>query len=249
MDRVPLHRLAEFIDPTAEEAALFENLRGYPRSIPRRAAIRQQGDPVDQIYFLLDGWAISFVDLPDGQRRIVKVHLPGGVMGAPRLALNQAAETLMAITPVTISSLSVHGFGTIFSEAPRLAAALFIIAQQERLNLKDRITSLGRQSALQRLAALLLHVYDRLQLTSDVDQDKMDWHLTQQHVADSLGLTSVHVSRIFRQLESQGFIVRRKHGIAFPDVEALRRFAGAPEREWVRCPAWAANIGRGKRAA
>ncbi|MFS2109622.1 Crp/Fnr family transcriptional regulator [Sphingomonas sp. Sphisp140] len=215
---------------------MFEQLRGPVQDLSRHARIRRSGDKVQGVFVLLRGWAFSSVELPNGQRQILKVHLPGDILGAPSIVLPRAMETLSAATPVTVAPVPLSAFGVLQAEAPRLMASLFLSSQQERVMLSDRLAAVGRTPAAQRFAALLLQLHDRLAgpATGTVS---LHVPLTQEDFADLLGITSVHVNRILRQLLSAGLIVRRQYDYTF-DPERLREFSGMPRREWIRNPAW-----------
>lgn len=241
MSDIPMQRLTEFAEPNANDLALFRSLFGPEERISRRRDIRTQGDPVQEIFLLSSGWAVSCFDSRGGERQILKLHTPGDVLGAPSLAMETAAETLVAMTEVTIRAMPLSAIGRIFKEAPSLAASLFISAQQERIFLMERLASLGRMPAIKRLAALLLHVHDRL-VHIGRERGVVEWPLTQADLADILGLTNVHVNRIMRSLDQQGFIKRKGSTVILSDLVALRRLSGVPQRKWIHGPDWLAQI-------
>ncbi|USI74846.1 Crp/Fnr family transcriptional regulator [Sphingomonas morindae] len=238
MSQLPLQRCLAFLDLSPSERATLDAMAGPPTPLPKRAVIRAEGDAVDTIFFLLEGWVTSSLSLPNGDRQIVKLHLPGDMLGTPSMVLAQAAETLTAITPVRLCRMSLSDYGQLFVRAPRLAAVLFLCAQQERITLMDRITSLSRTSAAQRLAALLLHIDERLRLGEPGRAPMLDLPLTQEQIGDMTGLTAVHVNRTFRELELMGLITRRGRQVGLADLERLRQFAALPPRVWVRDPSW-----------
>lgn len=235
------HRLTEFDGADEAEIAFFKSLCGSERFVPRRGVIRAQGDPVEHIYLLSTGWAVSCLDLRGGERQIVKLHIAGDVLGAPSLSVDSAAETLVAMTDMTMRPLPLTAIGRIFREAPRLAASLFVSSQQERIFLMERLASVGRMPAINRLVVLLLHVHDRL---VDIGQPEgvIDWPLTQTEIADVLGLTSVHVNRMMKTLDREGLTQRTGAVIRLTDIAVLRRLSGLPERQWIKRPYWLANI-------
>lgn len=218
-------------------AGILAERAGPPETCPKRSVIRSQGDPVEAIYLLQSGWVISSVDVPTGARQIVKIHLPGDLLGVPSLVLTRAAETLTAATEIVVRRIALEDFAGIFQESPALSALLFMAAQQERVYLMDRMASLGRTPAVSRLAAFLLHVHSRLKTGAQPSQ-ALDIPLTQDHLADILGLTPVHINRTYRKIEQQGAILRSGRSVTILDVAALREIAALPDRHWVREPAW-----------
>ncbi|EQA99814.1 hypothetical protein L288_19210 [Sphingobium quisquiliarum P25] len=231
-------RLSEFLSPTPAEFDLFVGLAGPIQQVERHRTIRREGDRPQSVYLLVEGWVLSSMTLPDGSRQILKVHLPGDMMGSPSIALAGAAETLTALTPVKLRAMSHAALGSLFTRAPRLAALLFLSAQQERVILMDRLCSIGRTSAECRLALLLLHLHDRLKLITPRMEGTFDHPLTQEHIGDILGLTSVHVNRVFRALENRGLIRRSGHRVELLDMPALRKLSGVPVRPLAQDLSW-----------
>lgn len=234
----PQARLTEFRSPSPAELEIFGSMAGPIQSVARHRTIRREGDRPQCVYMLVEGWVMSCMTLADGRRQIVKVHLPGDMLGSPSIALDRAAETLIALTPVKLRSIGFTALGSLFTRAPHMAALLFLSAQQERVILMDRLCSIGRTSAECRLSALLVHLHDRLNLIRPETGRRFDHPLTQEQIGDIIGLTSVHVNRVFRALEDKKLILRDGHSIELLDIPALRRLSGVPERMLAQDLSW-----------
>ncbi len=238
-------RFEAFVDLGPADRALLASFAEASVSLHSGRVLRNQGDPVDCIYLLEEGWAVDSYDLEDGNRQIVKVHLPGDILGAPSLALEAAGETLTAVTPVVVRPIPLMALSQIFARAPRLAAAFFLCAQQERIFLLERLATVGKRRALPRLAAFLLHIHERLAASNSGYTSFASLPLTQTDIGEILGLTAVHVNRTFRELDATGMIRRGQGWIEFVDVPALRVLSGMPEHRWVRNPAWILSLSEG----
>jgi CRP/FNR family transcriptional regulator len=239
---LPLHRLNEFIRLDRSEAKAFAGLAVERRRHNRHDIIRSQGDPADHVYFLVEGWVACRLETADGGHQIVKVHLPGDVLGAASLALTHAAESLVALNPTSIDVIPSNRLGELFGRSPRLAAAMFLAAQQERIWLMDRLMSIGRTSAAQRLAAFLVSIYERLSKIAPLETPSFDLPLSQNELADVLGITTVHANRTLRQLEQAGMISRSGRSVTLEDVDALCSFSGVPKREFKSIPGWVKSL-------
>lgn len=225
MDPLPLFRFQEFIDPDPAELALLDSICGRVDHLPVRALLHRQGDRVGRIYLLVRGWVSSNVAVPGGEQQIVKIHFPGDLLGTPSIVVERAAETLTALTPISVRSIRYEDFGRVFVEAPRLGAVLFLSGQLERVALMDRLTSIGRTRAVSRLAAFLVQTHDRLRLVEPDRPPVLDLPLTQSELADLLGITPVHMNRTFRELDLTGFIARRRMHIELRSLVDLRALA------------------------
>lgn len=238
MADLPLNRFREFVDLTEAELAALAALCGEPERLPARSVLHSQGDRVDRIYFLVSGWLASGVAVPQGVQQIFKIHLPGDMLGVPSMAVTRAAETLTALTPITVLPIQMEAFGELFTEQPRLAAVLFLCVQYERVALMDRLTSIGRSRSLSRLAAFFVHIYDRLHAIDARHPPTLDLPLTQAELADLVGITAVHVNRKLQELETTGLIARKRSRIELVDVDGLRRLADLPAHRLRRDYGW-----------
>jgi CRP-like cAMP-binding protein len=233
--------LSEFVTPTSTELAFLDGASHSRRQFKRNQLISSQGEPVREVYFLAEGWVGAFLDVNFGRHQLAKVYLPGDFAGLPNIAMSQTAESLVALTNVTLDVLRIEQLGRLFETAPRFAFNLFVTSQQERVMLMDQLAVVGQSSAIQRVAALLVHFHRRLSVLQPDAGDVIDWPLSQQRVAQGAGLTAIHVNRTFRELTRRGLIAREGKQIRFLDVDGLWELAGLPERSWVKDPRWLAE--------
>ena len=238
MKPLPLHRLNEFVRLERSDAEAFAALATVREQFDRHDLIRAQGESPENIYFLVDGWVACQVDTADGAQQIVKVHLPGDMLGSPSLALEHASESLIALNQVVVDVIPSKRFGELLISSPRMAAAMFLTVQQERVWLMDRLTSIGRTSAAQRLAAFLLSLHERLNKIDRGAGKTFDLPLSQSEVANVLGITTVHANRTIHQLEKTGMISRSGRTITLANLDGLRDFSGVPQRRFNGMPDW-----------
>lgn len=242
MSSLPLHRLNEFLSLEGADDDAFRRLATERRRFTRHNVIRAHGDPATEIFLLVEGWVACCVHSANGGEQIVKVHLPGDILGAPSLALSRAAESLVALTRATIEVIPSDRLGELFVQAPRLSAAMFLSAQQERIWLMDRLMSIGRTNALQRLAGFLYSIHKRLVAIDPSSPAKFELPLSQRELANVLGITTVHANRTLAQLEKTGLVSRSGRWIVIEDLPGLRRLSCLPDREFQRMPRWLSAV-------
>lgn len=238
IDSMWLRRLSEFMEPTTDELAALEDAALSRRVFKRNQNLSLQGQCVKEVYFLKQGWVGSSLELGPERSQLVKIFLPGDFPGLASIALERAAATLVALTDVTVDVIPLDHLARFFERAPRFLFALLVMTQQERVMLMDQLTMVGQSKALQRLAALIVHMHRRLSVLRPGIGDVIEWPLTQQRVAEAAGLTSVHVNRVFRELTERGLIAREGRQLRLLDLEALSRLSGLPERHFAKEPAW-----------
>jgi CRP-like cAMP-binding protein len=231
-------RLSTFTNPTSLELSTFEDVAEKTLTLRRKEIIRAEGASVNEVYFLTEGWVACSMNVLNGRRQIVTVSLPGELLGVPSLCLERAAVTFEALTPVVVQAISLDAFAGLFTKLPRLAFSMFLVSQQERVLLMERLASVGQTKAIQRLAAFLLHIHERLQQVDASVGQSFELPLTQSDLAEIVGLTFVHVNRSLRELDRRGLIERSGKRVTLLDFEGLRELAGLPSHQFVRDPEW-----------
>jgi len=223
-------RLERLVTLSGAERGALERLEDSPRTLRRGTILVRENDRADEIYIVRSGWLMSHVILNDGSRQILRLHLPGELIGSANTAFSEAPETLITLGDAVICPFDKIALRTVFEDHPRLAALFFIVAQAERVALTDRLASLGRTSARSRVAALIVDILVRLRLFDDSVTDTIPLRLTQEEIGDATGLTAVHVNRMMRVLSEDGLIDRRDGQIVVRDEPALARIANYVDR-------------------
>lgn len=218
-------RLQILVDLTPAERAAIEGLEGPVRNIPRQMPIRSERSPMQPLFALRTGVAISYMLLSDGSRQILRIHQPGDLLGAPSMPFATVQDTLLALTDVRVAPIDKTAIGALFEAHPRVAALFFMVAQMERAAAFDRLTSIGRTLAAARVGALLLDMLHRRRMVDPAVGSAFSLHLTQEVIADATGLTSVHVNRMMRVLQDRGLVERRNGDVVILDEVALARLA------------------------
>lgn len=190
------------------------------------------------LYVLFEGWVTCSVALSNGNQQIVKVHVPGDMLGFPSLALRKTADSLVAITDATIAKIPVAAIGSIFTTMPHLASMLFLAAQRERVALMDALTAMGQTSAVARLAAFVLDIFERATAAGLCSGQSFALPLSQQQIGDLAGISAVHVNRSIRQLRDAGLLAWDKQQVTICNKLGLERMAVRAERSLNQNPAW-----------
>lgn len=159
----------------------------------RRGEMITQGQDAKRLFRLTSGWAYRARFLEDGRRQILSFFLSGDTLNASSVLGGDTEAPLYALTDVHLSAVAGDGLNG-------LKALLW---QASLLN--EHVVSLGRRTAYERLAFFLLQTADRLDPPYMSKAPRYAVPLRQEHVADHLGLSVVHVSRTLGQLNDNGF--------------------------------------------
>jgi CRP-like cAMP-binding protein len=208
-------------------AALHKAASGV-RRVPARRELIGQGQPIAGANLLLSGWACRVSTLSDGRRQIVSLILPGDLIGAGRQRNPVATSAILALTEVTVMPAPkprAEQSGSGLAEAYALSGAW------DEAYLLRNITRLGRMSAYERTADLFLEMHERLSLAGLSRGNTFPMPLTQQTLADTLGLTTVHVNRTLQAMRQDGSVTIGGGTVELHDPERLTRAVDRrPER-------------------
>jgi CRP-like cAMP-binding protein len=184
-----------------------------------------EGDPARRPRFILSGWASNQRILSDGRRQVFNFAVPGDGLGVyPRMA-PPALYTTIALTAMETVDAAPFLDAIRKGESAGLATAFSAGARLEDKMLLDQVVRLGRQTAFERVAHFLLEVHERLAAVGLSENRRFPLPLTQEILADALGLSVVHVNRTLQLLRRDGLIEWRSGMATLLDRELLMNVA------------------------
>jgi CRP/FNR family transcriptional regulator, anaerobic regulatory protein len=191
-----------------------------------RASVVRMGEKNGRLYFLRSGWAARLRYLPEGQAQYSAILLPGDLIGAETLVFERQTEEVVALTPCELDFADYPSVWASINNDPEIAARLMWNMCENSRRLGNWLVAIGRGDAEQRVALLLLEIRARLIIAGEIDGERstIPFPLTQQVIADLLGLTAVHVNRTLKKLREDGH-AWVKGAQAVLDVNALARIA------------------------
>jgi len=206
-------------------------LEGDPFNLPPRGVrhlkfaksrdVVVSGGHNDCVYFNHEGWLARYKILHRGSRQIMDFILPGQIFGLPACVFRHAPYSVLAVTEASVSAIPFDVIDNVFERDPALAKALFWSAVQETAILGEHLVDAGRRSAYERISHLLLELFVRLNRTRGAGEVTFSIPLTQELIADALGLTTVHVNRTLRALREDRLIAVDRRSVRLLNFEAL----------------------------
>ena len=225
----PLTRkLSVFIELDGHERAVLADLEADTEHVRQGTELVSRGEPIERAQVVRDGWAVRSKTLPDGRRQIIDFVLPGNLIGLYAHVSPVAEETVTALTPMITAPFDPDRMLQLFTDHPRLASSLAWMGAREDQILAERLVSMGRRSAYERLAHIFLELWERLRIRGLAGNGRLPIPLTQSTLADALGLSVVHVNRTLSQLARAGLVEvkKRERMLVILDHQRLRDAAG-----------------------
>lgn len=211
--------------PEEDKAALDKVWRGSRQSVSAQCDIVQEGDPPRWMRVIAKGWACRYKMLVDGRRQITGFFLPGDMCDLNIFLLPRMDYSIRALEPVQYIALSPFEFEKLMAAHPLVLRAWWRETLANAAIQREWTVNLGQRSALERLAHLLCELHIRLKVIGMVSDDVFDFPITQLELADTLGLTAVHVSRTLKELRTRNLIRLRGHRLCIAEFHELCRIA------------------------
>lgn len=220
-----LRRLTLRSDLSAAEQASITSLPAEFATIGPQRDLVSPGQEMNYACLVADGLAARFDQLANGQRQFTALHIPGDMCDLHSVPAPVAGWGIQALTRTTYLRVPHEALRALIADRPALAIAFWRDTIVDASILSKWISALGRRSAEARLAHLLCEVAIRLEQSGDGRRAAFHLRATQVHIADFLGISTVHVSRSLQSLRARGLVEVRDYAYRIPDFPALARFA------------------------
>ena len=196
-----------------------------------------EGDTITSMFVVESGWAIRYRILDDGRRQILNFMLPGDCFDVMSIIQSQADHSVSAATKMQFRRIKTSEFLRIMKSDQILASAFWRVAIQEEAILREQITRVGRRSATERLAHLILELNERASIAEGTSSDFLRLPIPQSLFADALSLSVVHISRTLTKLRTMGMIQTTSEGVEILDRHKLKKISGF-EPNYLHMPHW-----------
>ncbi|MGB3456847.1 MAG: Crp/Fnr family transcriptional regulator [Litorimonas sp.] len=220
MDRF-VRRMRHYVDIGEAELDALIGLDHRTKTYKAGQTIVALNEPMSDVHIVTDGWSLRARYLDDGRRQIINFQLPGDYFDLMSLVGARADHTITAATDTTLRLYDGQKFLEVIQRTPRLAAAFWWVTVQEETILRQQIVRVGRLSARERIANFLLELNRRQIIAHGAFDDFVPLPVPQAYLADTLGLSVVHISRSLGTMKRQGLIRTSRQGIELLDREQL----------------------------
>ena len=197
------------------------------RFVAAGAELFAEGESSENLYIVLEGWLIQHRILEDGRRQILDFALPGAVIGYRTQPQAPFAFSAEAITNAEVAIIPLNRVTDMIRSGSENALTLLEAVNEALLGAFDTLTDIGRRTARESVAHFLLRMDRRIRRSTGSDgRGGLPFPLSQEHIGDALGLTSVHVCRTLSKLRSEGLVETGRGRLRIVDIDALSEDAG-----------------------
>lgn len=191
------------------------------RSLKAEHYVVRDGDQPQLTCLLVRGFAYRHKIVSDGGTQIFSLHMDGDVVDLQNSLLGRADHNVQMLSDGEVAFISAAAIREVAFARHAIGIAMWYETLVEGSIVREWIANIGRRDAHTRIAHLLCEVGLRLEVAGLGNKTGYTLPMTQEWIADALGLTPVHVNRILRKLHKEGLIGKTKRQIAISDWNAL----------------------------
>lgn len=217
-----IRRLALFHGVPENELDWTQTYRANQFTVKSRKEIYRESQVNDYMFTVYHGWFAVYKTLDNGKRQILRIALPGDMLG-----FQADMDAVMTNSAMSLSDAVVCAFQR--KDIPDLLRKNLSVAKRlTELNARDmnicqsRLLTIGQQSAIERIAFFCTELFFRVKsIYNNVDDYKINFPVSQEDIGDATGLTKIHVNRTLRTLREEGLMEISGKTLTIHDIDAL----------------------------
>jgi CRP-like cAMP-binding protein len=218
-------KLSRFAPLSDDDIGVLEALCSKEERVNASVNLVDEGSTTRQGFVITRGSACRYRLMADGRRQILTFLIPGDVFDLHGFLLSVADHSVVTMVPTRLATIRRDKVSEIVAHHPRIGAALWWSTIQEAAMLRERIVMLGRRNARARVAYLFCEFLWRYRAIGLSEDHSLPLPLTQVDIADTLGLTAVHVNRVLQALRRDGLITLGHRRLTLHHVDRLQSLA------------------------
>lgn len=224
-DRCPLRARDYFRPFSGDEIDFVRSFKTGLLEVDAGGSLLVEGDHSAYVYTVVSGWGFRFKTLEDGRRQILNYIMPGDLIGMQSALMDEMQHSAQAISPMTMCVFERRRLPDLYRTQPGLAFDITWLTARTEGVLDENLLTVGRRTALERVAFLLVFLYRRARDSGLSVNGGAGIPLTQQHIADTLGMSLVHTNKTLRKLSARRLLKWQHRGYEVLDEQGLMDLA------------------------
>ncbi len=217
--------LSTIFDLTNAETQAINDLPAKRLTASRNETLIDMDSEYHGVFIVESGWCSSSRILPDGRRQILQFAIPSDFIGIESIVVQRSTFEVRAMTDASALLLSNNVLSDFTKNHPRIMLGLVWKAARDESMLAERLVSVGRRSAFERLAHFFVEMWARMETLGFIENDSCPFPATKEDLADAMGLTTIHIYRTLKRLSSENLIQFDASEFKIIDIEALKSVA------------------------
>lgn len=207
------------------DRAILERISASSRLFGPRADLIREGDAPDGVLLVMEGIACRHKVRENGARQITAYLVPGDACDLDVALLTRMDHTITTLSACRVVRIAPETIAELMQNHPQIARGLRMTTLVDEATLREWLINVGRRSAMERIAHLFCELLVRLKVVGLTEGESYALPLTQLDLADTAGLSNVHVNRSLQELRRRGLIELKGGRLTILNLPQLRALA------------------------
>jgi CRP/FNR family transcriptional regulator len=223
--KCPLRRNDQFRPFQPDELEFIQDFKVGELRVQAGSSILLDGHDSPHLFSVLEGWAVRFKILDEGQRQVLNFAVPGDLIGLQSTLFDKMHHSVEALTDLRLCVFARERIWELYKQHPGLGFDLTWLAAREESIMSDHLVNVGQRSAFERLAYIIVYIFNHARRSGLVKGNKLITPVTQEHLADAMGLSMVHTNKTLKKLRQTGWLDWKRQELSILDEEKLTELA------------------------
>jgi CRP-like cAMP-binding protein len=220
-----LRKLQSVSDPTESERRALAELHPTIKVLDAHEDIVREGEKPNVVCLILEGFACRYATVSSGRRQILSFHIPGDIPDLQSLFIKVMDHNLAVLVPSKVALIPHDAMRSLIDRNNQISHLLWRDSLVDAAIFRKWMVGMGRRTAYVRFAHLICEFTTRMHAVGLMNGNVCVMPFTQAEVADALGLSSVHVSRVLGRLRKQGFFTWQDGVLTIKHWQRLQKSA------------------------
>lgn len=207
----------------------LDKVTSRPRKFAAKHDLIREGDQPGPVFVVLEGWAYRYKIMPSGTRQVLAYLMPGDCCDLHIGLLAEMDHSIQTVVPALVAMVGRAEMDILMDEHRCIAKAMYVSQLVDEGIMRSWIASMGRRTSIERAAHLMCELYLRARNIGIANGETFALPLSQLLLADSLGMTPVHLNRVLKELRLSGAMMLSRGSLLITDPGKLIQIAGFDE--------------------
>lgn len=205
----------------------LDKLVALPKAMRAGQLLVHDNSVLDQVFLIIQGMGCRYKLLPGGERQILGYLIPGDLCDIHFITLTKPDHSVALVSESQVIKIPTQKLNALLASNPRIERALSLAGLHEIAILREWLLNVGQRNAVQKLSHFFCEMMIRLSRIGQVSDDgSFELPINQMALADTTGLTPVHINRTLQRLRSDGLIRLCQRRLFIIDPARLAAVAG-----------------------
>jgi len=217
-----IRKLESIVSLSDAEKQALQELPVQVESLKSEQDIIRIGEHASRSCLLLEGFTCAYKLTADGKRQLMAVHIPGDMPDLQSLHLEVMDFSIASIRSSVVGFIQHEDLWRACARYPCLTSALWRATLIDASIYREWILNVGQRGASSRAAHLLCEIFVRMKAVGFAEGRSFRLPITQAQLADAIGITPVHMNRVFQALRAEGLIETKRGKVVILDEKRLK---------------------------